>query len=624
MEGSASKPAAAKGGMSKKTMAIVAVGALLVAGVGGAALLMNNPSEETAADNWLEKGFNMEVFYNSGNVNRQTACELLKTGLESLNPGKIKITVTPLEWSNYLEYRSTGKMPAMFLGWLPDYADADNYLQPFALSAGTYANMIGLDNETLDDMVLAASTELNQTERGILYEEISNAMYEECYYVLTAQATNFHVERDWVEGYYFNPMYSGYYYYSFNKTATSDEPTTFRQLVSVGNADSFDPARNYETVGGELVQNVYETLFWYNGSSSSDLVPQLAEEMPTVANGGISENGLFYNITIRSGVEFSDGTPMDAYDVEYSFDRALMWNNPESGWWMYGQNLVPDYYDYGMATFNATTGAIEPEINATVLDEHIWAKDATHIQFNLTQVYPAFISTLVFSGSSIVSEDYVEANGGTTEAGYLYMASHMLGTGPFKLGAVSASAYYTLERNDNYWKTPAALETVLISMTDDVNARIATILAGDADAAYIPRDKKTSVEGQPGIRIVAGLPTLQMDFLGMNQDLNVTGANPELTNVPSDFFQDANVRKAFASAFNYDSYITNSLNGYGIQPNSIIPQGLFGWSEDVPKYEFNLTKAADYLRAAKVPTDNTSSSAGMLEELSAALFRWEL
>ena len=610
--------------MSKKTMAIVAVGALLVAGVGGAALLMNNPSEETAADNWLEKGFNMEVFYNSGNVNRQTACELLKTGLESLNPGKIKITVTPLEWSNYLEYRSTGKMPAMFLGWLPDYADADNYLQPFALSAGTYANMIGLDNETLDDMVLAASTELNQTERGILYEEISNAMYEECYYVLTAQATNFHVERDWVEGYYFNPMYSGYYYYSFNKTATSDEPTTFRQLVSVGNADSFDPARNYETVGGELVQNVYETLFWYNGSSSSDLVPQLAEEMPTVANGGISENGLFYNITIRSGVEFSDGTPMDAYDVEYSFDRALMWNNPESGWWMYGQNLVPDYYDYGMATFNATTGAIEPEINATVLDEHIWAKDATHIQFNLTQVYPAFISTLVFSGSSIVSEDYVEANGGTTEAGYLYMASHMLGTGPFKLGAVSASAYYTLERNDNYWKTPAALETVLISMTDDVNARIATILAGDADAAYIPRDKKTSVEGQPGIRIVAGLPTLQMDFLGMNQDLNVTGANPELTNVPSDFFQDANVRKAFASAFNYDSYITNSLNGYGIQPNSIIPQGLFGWSEDVPKYEFNLTKAADYLRAAKVPTDNTSSSAGMLEELSAALFRWEL
>jgi peptide/nickel transport system substrate-binding protein len=160
-------------------------------------------------------------------------------------------------------------------------------------------------------------------------------------------------------------------------------------------------------------------------------------------------------------------------------------------------------------------------------------------------------------------------------------------------------------------------------MTDDVNARIATLLAGDADAAYIPRDKKTSVEGQPGIRIVAGLPTLNMDFLGLNQAINVTDANPELTNVPSDFFKDANVRKAFASAFNYDSFIQNSLNGYGIQPNSIIPQGLFGWSEDVPKYTVNLTKAAEYLRAAKVP-GATSSSAGMLDEMSAAVFRWEI
>jgi hypothetical protein len=40
---------------------------------------------------------------------------LLKAGLESLSD-KIHVTVTPLEWSAYLDYRSSHKMPVMFLG----------------------------------------------------------------------------------------------------------------------------------------------------------------------------------------------------------------------------------------------------------------------------------------------------------------------------------------------------------------------------------------------------------------------------------------------------------------------------------------------------------------------------
>ena len=180
MEGSA--PAAKKGGISKKLLAIIVVAVLLIAAIGAAVLLLGNDDEsDSKADNWLDEGFNLEIFYNSGNTQRQTACELIKSGLESLNPGKIKVTVTPVEWATYLELRKTGKMPAMFLGWAPDYADPDDYVQPFYMSGGTYATMCGFSNATLDTMIGDAAAELDTTQRATLYEQISMDMYNECF-----------------------------------------------------------------------------------------------------------------------------------------------------------------------------------------------------------------------------------------------------------------------------------------------------------------------------------------------------------------------------------------------------------------------------------------------------------
>ena len=91
-------------------------------------------------NNWLDDGFKIELYYNSGNTARETACQLLKSGLEQLN-SKISVTVKGLEWSAYMDYRKGHKMPVTFLGWAPDYADPDDYVAPFYLSTGTYASM---------------------------------------------------------------------------------------------------------------------------------------------------------------------------------------------------------------------------------------------------------------------------------------------------------------------------------------------------------------------------------------------------------------------------------------------------------------------------------------------------
>ncbi len=99
-------------------------------------------------------------------------------------------------------------------------------------------------------------------------------------------------------------------------------PDTFT-LVTIGEPDYLDPAVDYETAGGEVIQNCYETLVWYDGDSAADLIPMLATEVPTAENGGISADGLTYTFNLRSNVKFHNGETMTSADVVYSFQRVL-------------------------------------------------------------------------------------------------------------------------------------------------------------------------------------------------------------------------------------------------------------------------------------------------------------
>ena len=408
------------------------------------------------------------------------------------------------------------------------------------------------------------------------------------------------------------------------------DPDVFRYGTVGGNHESLDPAVDYETVGGEILQNVYETLVFFNGSSPDDMKPMLAAALPW-----ISEDGLYYNFTLRQGVMFSDNkTEMTSEDVKYSFDRGLLLNDPHGPFWMYGAVLIPDYYDYDAGKFgtdgkllidpvtevvnvtkyNKTTQKNDVTqktithlyINQTVLDEHIWAKDKYEVQFNLTEPYAPFLLSLAFNGGSVVSKAYVEEHGGLSKAGYDHMASNTFGTGPYVLEEFKVDSYYKLVANENYWRGAAKIKTVMIEQIPDTSARILALKNGELDAAYVPRDQKGSVEHVANLKIVSGNPTFNIDFLGLNQNINKTGIDKTLTTVPSNFFADKNVRLAFAHAFNYGLYINETMQGMAIQPNGAIPQGMFGYSADVPIYDYNITKAKEYLGAA--PSDEAGKS----------------
>lgn len=375
-----------------------------------------------------------------------------------------------------------------------------------------------------------------------------------------------------------------------------------------GNPESLDPAVDYETVGGELIQNVYETLMFYDGASASALVPQLCTAVPTVENGLITNNGLTYTYNLREGVKFHDGTTMTSADVVYSFTRMLRLNDPHGPAWMVGEMLIPDYYDYGAGeyasdgTMNATSG-----VAASAIAGCIWAKDAMTVQFNLTVAFPGWNYIITFGVGSVVSKAFVEANGGMNKAGYDYMATHMCGTGAFSLQEFVTSDHSLLKRFDDYWQGKAKISSVLIKQIPDHNTKILMLKSGEADFARFPRSLRSAVEGNPDIRIGEGNGTFNIDFIGLNQNIKGT-MDADYNNIPAGFFNDTNVRLAFAHAFDYQKFLTTQFNGSGIQPNGAIPKGMFGYDASVPVFDFNVQKVKDYLENATFVKDSVETN----------------
>src|SRR5438105_13126617 len=81
--------------------------------------------------------------------------------------------------------------------------------------------------------------------------------------------------------------------------------------------DRLIPNTSSETFSVMVQQTIFTPLFYTD--DNGDLQPGLASQIPTVSNGGISQDGLTYTFHLRPGLKWSDGQPLDARDVDYSW-----------------------------------------------------------------------------------------------------------------------------------------------------------------------------------------------------------------------------------------------------------------------------------------------------------------
>lgn len=351
-------------------------------------------------------------------------------------------------------------------------------------------------------------------------------------------------------------------------------------IETFGQPQFLDPAIAYDDASGTIIGAVYENLLTYDGASVDRFKPQLASAIPTIANGGITNNNMTYTFNLRSGVKFHGGDTMDAYDVVYSINRVINIDDPGGPAWILTQILN----------------------NTSVV-----AVDSDTVSFTLTRPYGAFISTLAYSVAAVVSQQKVEANGGTQyHTQNTWMNSHTDGTGPWIFKSWVNGQQIVLDKNPAYWDTAGAakLDHVIIRFVTEFSTRLLELRSGEADIITVPSAKRPEIQAlaqntAEKISIQSGASTWVV-FTGVfNFAINVSqrgdmGTVPNPDNVPTDFFADLNMRKAFSMAFDYDDHITNVAKGLAFRLSGIIPKGMYGYNPSlvVPQYDLDAAKTA--------------------------------
>ncbi len=376
-------------------------------------------------------------------------------------------------------------------------------------------------------------------------------------------------------------------------------PDTFVTL-RYGDPESLDPDYQYDTGSYEVVYpNVYETLIAYDGSILARYVPALATQVPSLANGLISKDGLTYTFPIRQGVKFHDGSTMTPQDVRYSILRFMLQDRDGGPSWLLLTPLLGTDSTREKDKFTVTYAQAAKAVTV----------DGQNVVFHLHHAYGAFLS-IVAAWSFVMPQKWAASHGdwdgspGTwkkynnPKLQDRYAFDHMNGTGPFKLQQWDRqSKQVILVRNDGYWRKPARLARVIIKVVDEFTGRRLQLQQGDADLITVDRPDQSKVEGMAGVTIRDDLPQLVVQVLHFNFKIDAAG-NPDVgsgkldgNGIPPDFFSDVHVRRAFAYAFDYGTFIRDGYRGKAEQPNGPIIKGLLGYDATLPKYTFDRNKA---------------------------------
>jgi peptide/nickel transport system substrate-binding protein len=177
-----------------------------------------------------EVGFQFTVIYNAGNESRRLAAEILKDGLEKLNP-KFQMEVRAEPWPTYLDNFRARRIPLFIIGWLADFPDAHNFVHPFMHSQGSFAVRQSLSViANYDDLIEQAVRETDPEKRRELYYELQRRAYEDAIDIFLVDARGRHWERTWVDGYVYNPMWPGTNFYVLSKTAQGHVDARIQQV----------------------------------------------------------------------------------------------------------------------------------------------------------------------------------------------------------------------------------------------------------------------------------------------------------------------------------------------------------------------------------------------------------
>jgi peptide/nickel transport system substrate-binding protein len=316
----------------------------------------------------------------------------------------------------------------------------------------------------------------------------------------------------------------------------SQEPTVFHPLM----------------VAIEVDEGVWWSLYdpLWGVDATGNFVPQLAAEVPSVANGGISADGLSWRVKLRDGVKWHDGTPFTAADVKFSLELI---NNPK--------------FRAGRRTGH------EFVRDVTVVSP-------TEITWKLAQPYAPYISDLAWT--FIVPKHIADA----PDPNGTPLNTAPVGTGPFRWGERQPGDHITLVANEHYYRKGPYLERVTYKYIPDLTVLYTQFRTGEIDyigIQGITADHYAEAKTLPDRKVVlAGSAFVESIFMNLSRPV----------------FQDKAVREALYAAMDRKSIIEAIYYGLPTPTESYMPRQSWAFNPNLPVRDYNPAQAKQILDAA--------------------------
>lgn len=319
-------------------------------------------------------------------------------------------------------------------------------------------------------------------------------------------------------------------------------------LVFAMNTDvqSLDPQIQNDTTSEQVVKMLYNTLLKFEDDGT--VVGDLAESW------SVSEDKLTWTFNLKQGVKFHNGKELTSADVKATFDRAL---NAEAG---------------GLRT----TEIIK-------MFTSVEAPDPYTVTITTDAPYGPMESLMCNMSLGIMDADYIEQYGldlGTSAEGEN-------GTGPFKVVSWERDQEIVVERFDEYFDTPAKLQTVVYTIIPEAASRVIALETGEVDVIDKPTDEDLArLEADTENFTVLRKPTI-------SQRLFRFGCNDPI-------ISNTKVRQAIVYAIDRQAIIDALFTGSGYPSTAPLAPVTFGYS-DLGEIEQDLELAKSLLAEAGYP-----------------------
>jgi peptide/nickel transport system substrate-binding protein len=300
------------------------------------------------------------------------------------------------------------------------------------------------------------------------------------------------------------------------------------------------------------------------------------EPAPALAETLEQRDELTWDVTLRPGLRFSDGTPVTSDDVVYTYTSVL---DPATA-----------------STYRS---------NFTDRFARIEALDERRVRFHLNEPLATFLSDLDFGIVSAAAARRGERG--------RFAGNHVIGAGAYRVASF-ATGLVVLERNPYSFGPAPRMPRVEIRTVRDANARALMLVGGSADLAQnaLRLDLVDAVAGRARIHVASG-PSAILSYMMMHNE------DPVL--------RDVRVRQAIAHAIDRERIIAVKLGGRAVPATGLLPPSHWAYEPDVARYAHDPERARALLDQAGYPDPDGPGGAPRLRltyKTSADQFRLAL